>query len=251
MSKKVLMPLPKEHFDPTETGVPWKYMKNNNIQVIFTTPDGKPARADKRMVDGDDLKFLKPLLMAHKAGRDAYLEMIASEEYLNPISWNDVNSHDYNGIILPGGHDKGMREYLESSKLQSVVCELMKSKKIVAAICHGVVLAARSRYEDGKSILFGKKTTSLLSIQEMAAYHLTRLWLKDYYLTYPQTVEDEVKESLENRNDFIRGPLPLFRDTENNLSPGFCLRDENYLSARWPGDAHVFSAKLLEMLQES
>jgi hypothetical protein len=39
------------------------------------------------------------------------------------------------------------------------------------------------------------------------------------------------------------------RDTPTNLAPGFALRDGNYVSARWPGDAHRFAHDFGALLQ--
>jgi len=72
--------------------------------------------------------------------------------------------------------------------------------------------------------------------------------LGDYYRTYPQTVEDEVKAVLASPEDFKPGgPLPL-RDRKNLRQLGYAVRDRNYLSARWPGDCHRFAQELLQML---
>jgi hypothetical protein len=44
----------------------------------------------------------------------------------------------------------------------------------------------------------------LLKSQELLAYNLTRMRLKDYYLTYSgQAVEDEVKSVLSDKNENI------------------------------------------------
>jgi protease I len=83
----------------------------------------------------------------------------------------------------------------------------------------------------------------------LLAYNLTRLWLNDYYLTYPEiTVEDEVKSVLSKAENFISGPSPLLRDDHNKLNRGFVVKDRNYLSARWPGDAYNFSLEFIKML---
>jgi protease I len=83
----------------------------------------------------------------------------------------------------------------------------------------------------------------------MGAYNLTRWWLKDYYLTYPEiTVEDEVKAALQNVANFVKGPAPVLRDDLEHLNRGFALRDRNYVSARWPGDAYNFAIAFAEML---
>ena len=246
--KKVLIPIPRKHFDPSEVAIPWKILKDGGVQVVFATPDGASGECDQIMLNGKGLGLLAPLLMADKNAKEAYGSMENSEEFNHPIKWEEVNWQEYDGLLLPGGHDKGVREYLESQVLQKMVARFFESKKPVAAICHGVVLAARSKRDNGESVLLGKKTTSLLAQQELLAYGLTCLWMKDYYRTYPQTVEAEVKEVLASRDDFLKGPPALFRDNEQKLKRGFVVRDGNYISARWPGDAHLFSKTFLEIL---
>jgi protease I len=141
-----------------------------------------------------------------------------------------------------------MRPYLESIALQALVGAMFHQNKPVSTICHGVLLAARSRATDGHSVLFGRKTTALTKQMELTAWALTGLWLGSYYHTYPITVQDEVSAVLTNPADFIPGPISIFRDAPSKLSAGFTVRDGQYLSARWPGDAHCFASEFVKML---
>jgi len=252
-TKKILIPLPSYGFDPTEVAIPWKILTANNFEVYFTTPEGKTAAADKRMLTGKGLGIWKKLLQARKDATDAYFEMEKNEAFKHPVKYSDSDERQFDALLLPGGHDKAVREYLESKILQQKVVDFFKAQKPVAAICHGVVLVARSiNPENNKSVIYHYQTTALLKSQEWSAYTMTRLWLQDYYLTYPgNTVEDEVKAALSNPNQFIQGPFPLSRDRLHHLKRGFFVRDRNYLSARWPGDAYNFSLELVKMLRET
>ena len=249
MPKKVLIPLPRKDFDPTELAIPWRILTSNNIQIIFATPDGQMPTCDQLMLNGTTLGPLSPLLKADKNARNAYLEMSNSKDFSKPIKWSDLESQEFDGLILPGGHDKGMKEYLESEMLQRQVSKYFELEKPIGAICHGVVLVARSKAKNGKSVLYGRKTTALLESQELLAWSLTCLWLKDYYRTYPMTVEGEVKSCLASDKDFISGPPPMFRDSPQKLKHGFVAIDRNYISSRWPGDAHRFANEYLKLLQ--
>lgn len=247
MAKKVLIPLPSSDFDPTECAIPWKVLRSKGVEIQFTTPSGQRAQCDLRMLNGGGLGLLTPFLIADTNARAAYAELEKSFEFLNPISWNEIDASHFDGILLPGGHAPGMKEYLESTTLQKVVVDFFSSNKIVGAICHGVVLAARSK-NNGESVLKNRKTTALLKSQELLAWSLTYLWLGNYYRTYPQTVEDEVIGVLKSREQFLKGPSPLLRDNPEHLSRGFTVRDGNYLSARWPGDAHRFADEFFKLL---
>lgn len=244
----VLIPLPDHDFDPSEAGVPWRTLRQRGHRVAFATPTGTVSSADPRIVSGEGLGLFAPLMKADRNGRSAYEDMRASEEFRHPMAYDDVVAEALDGLVLPGGHAPGMREYLESAQLQSIVSGFFDRRQPVAAICHGVLLTARSRRSDGRSVLYGRKTTALINFMELTAWALTYLYLGNYYRTYPITVEDEVRTALATRDDFIRGPIRFVRDSPSNLDVGFSVRDGNYLSARWPGDAHRFAAEFTSML---
>jgi protease I len=244
----ILIPLPNTDFDPTESAVPWRVLTTAGHTVVFATPDGEPGAADPIMVTGKGLGLLAPLLMADANGRAAYAAMQASAAFQKPLRYADLRCANFDALLLPGGHAPGMRPYLESAALQTLVVEFFASSKPVAAICHGVLLAARSRKANGQSVLHGRKTTALTKMLELSGWALTCAWMGSYYRTYPQVLQDEVCGTLAQPGDFVPGPTATTRDSPSNLAPGFVVQDGNYLSARWPGDAHRFAAEFATML---
>ncbi len=244
----VLIPLPNHDFDPTEAGVPWRVLARRHHRVMFATPDGGRADADPRTLTGRGLGLFAPFMKADLNGRSAYDEMIRSPEFQHPIPYERIQADAVDGLILPGGHAPGMRPYLESPRLQAVVADLFARRRPVGAICHGVLIVARTRQADGRSILHGRRTTALPKIMELAGWQLTRLYLGDYFRTYPITVEDEVCAALASRDDFLPGPFSIRRDSPDDQARGFTVRDGQYLSARWFGDAHRFAADFVAML---
>jgi len=98
-------------------------------------------------------------------------------------------------------------------------------------------------------VLKGRKTTGLTRRMEMTAWALTRIYLGDYYRTYPTPLEDEVRSLLADPADFLEGPRSFARDTPAHPEIGFTVRDATYLSARWPGDAHRFAIEFDAMLR--
>ncbi|HEY9260935.1 type 1 glutamine amidotransferase domain-containing protein [Chitinophaga sp.] len=247
--KKVLVPLPDYGFDPTEAAIPWLLLTTKGYDVQFATPSGYSGMADMRILRGEQLGIWKWLLQARKDAVVAYHQMSNSDAFCNPCKYEDIQADDFDALLLPGGHDKGVRPYLESAVLQQQVARFFAEQKPVGAICHGVVLAARSRAaQTGQSVLHSYNTTALLQSQEFAAYHLTKLWLKDYYLTYSTTVQQEVTACLSDARHFIKGPMPMLKDDAHHLNRGFTVLDRHYLSARWPGDAYRFSTEFLKLL---
>ena len=245
----VLMPLPSLDFDPTEAAVPWLELTRRGHQVRFATPDGGVARADPRMLEGAGLGPLRTVLRADSNGRAAYAAMAADQAFNNPWDYTRAATEQVDGLLLPGGHAPGMREYLESNTLQAIVTQAFAHDLPIGAICHGVVLAARAQTSNGRSVLYGRRTTALTQGLELTAWALTMLWLGRYYRTYPETVQSEVTRALAKASDFEAGPLPLGRDSSARLQSGFTTRDGNYLSARWPGDAHRFAAEFAGMIE--
>ncbi len=248
---KVIVPIPTRDFDPSEVAIPWKILHEAGVAVEFATDSGQVGAADQRMLDGHGLGLMKPLLIAARPARAAYGALRRDNAFAKPMRYEDIDPAAYNGLILPGGHAKGVTAYLESPILHGVIAGFFAAHKPVGAICHGVVAACRARdAASGRSVLYGRKTTALLESQEVAAWRLTRHRLGDYYRTYPQTVEAEVTAALRTPEDFIHGPKPIFRDSPRHLSRGFTVRDGHYLSARWPGDVHKFAFDFLALLRE-
>jgi putative intracellular protease/amidase len=289
---KVLIPLPHSDFDPTEAAVSWKVVRDAGHDVFFATPQGRQASADARMIHGEGLdpwgfvpllkkfKLVGLILRAAAPARVAYSEMQRDSNFISPLAYSDLNVEDFDGLILPGGHAPGMRRYLEDEILQRFVAEFFEPQstdyahKPIGAVCHGVVLAARSTSaKTGRSVLYGRKTTALTWSQEQSAWRLTkyfaRFWDPSYYRTYSEqegdpdgywSVEAEVKRALAADGDFVTVPSDakdvgiktdnLHRDSLDDSRPAWVVRDGNYVSARWPGDVHTFAKRFVEMLAE-
>jgi len=248
---RVLIPLPTRGFDPTEAAVPWKVLTARGHEVVFATPDGEPGTADPIMVTGKGLGPLKYALRADANGLAAHADMTASNAFQNPVTYDEAASSAFDALVLPGGHDKSVKPYLESATLQRIAADFMTADKPVGAICHGVLVLARAKGAEGRSVIHGRKVTSLINRLEMTGYHLTRLWMGDYYRTYPGiTTEDEVRAALASNQDFDAGPRGATRDSIDAPRHGFVVRDRNLITARWPGDAHRWSMGIDELLRD-
>jgi len=245
----LIMPLPTSDFDPTEAGVVWRILTDRGYSIAFATPDGGSARADPIMVTGKGLGLLANTLRADLHGRSAYALMEADAAFKKPLSYAELRVNRYAGLVLPGGHAKGMRPYLESAVLQRFVAEFIASGKPTGAICHGVLLAARSiDPQTGRSVLAGRQVTGLPAWMELLAWSITMAWMGDYYRTYPTTLEREVRSLLDDKDQFHLGPRSLTRDAPERLQAGFTVRDGALITARWPGDAHRLGTELAELL---
>lgn len=245
--KRILIPLPDHDFDVTEVAVPWKLLTRAGHDVTFATEAGKKPACDPLLITG----VLFGKLGAEPEPKAFYAEMEASKPFASPLAWKDVNVGDYDALVLPGGHAPGMRQYLGSEVLQQKVAAFDRLHRPIGAICHGVLVLARTiDPETKKSVLFGRRTTCLPKYMERTAYLLTFWKLGKYYRTYPAYVEEEVRAALEAEDDFVLGPRELTkRGTDTDDGPAFVVEDGAYVSARWPGDAYLFAKKLLERLE--
>ncbi|MGE5450562.1 MAG: type 1 glutamine amidotransferase domain-containing protein [Acidobacteriota bacterium] len=289
----ILMPLPSHDFDPTEVCVTWAILSQAGHTVRFATPDGLRAHADPLMISGQGLdpwgwipglraiRLIGLMLRAQKPARQAYEALELDAHFRHPMSYVQAEQAEaagaWDALVLPGGHAKGMRVYLESAVLQDLVARFFDQRdaqgrhRPVAAVCHGVLLAARSRSSNGRSVLWGRKTTALTWSLERSAWNLTRWWARFwdplYYRTYAESsgepagywsVEAEVKRALASDADFVDVPpnephhwrkcSGLVRDTPADDRAAWIVQDGAYLSARWPGDVHTFARAFAELL---
>ena len=283
----VLMPIPSRDFDPSEVAISWRVLTDAGHHVSFATPDGHPGAADVLMLDGRGLDpwgwipglralpLIGLLLRANRDARHAYAALERDVDFRSPLRWDAIDPSVFDALLLPGGHRaRGMREYLESGVLQEVVARFFAADKPVGAICHGVLLAARSRAADSdRSVLYGRRTTALTWTLEKSAWSLarvSRLWDPDYYRTYRESsgqprgymsVQQEVTRVLAQPDDFLDVPVDvahasrkrsgLARDRIDDDTPAFVVRDGNYVSARWPGDVHTFARTFAQLLDSS
>jgi putative intracellular protease/amidase len=283
---KVLVPLPRRDFDPTEVAVSWAVLRDAGHELSFATPDGQRGHADPLMISGEGLdpwgfvpglrkmKLIGLSLRAGSAARAAYRKLETDDGFLRPLGYAQLKAGDFDALLLPGGHAQGMKDYLESRELQSVVADFFDANKPVAAVCHGVVLAARSlSKKTGQSVLCGRKTTALTWRLENSGWLLTkflaRFWDPDYFRTYVEnagepagyrSVQQEVTRALAAPEDFLDVPEDaphyflkaggIVRDSLKDARPAWVVRDGRYVSARWPGDVHTFARIFADVLKE-
>jgi putative intracellular protease/amidase len=247
---RVLLPLPDHDFDVTEVAVPWRLLRDAGHEIVFATEHGgRAAQADPLLLSG----VLFGQLGAEPEPRRFYAELAQDPGYRDPVAWAELKPGEYDGLLLPGGHAPGMRQYLGSAALRDQVAEFWASGRPVGAICHGVLVLARTLDPaTGASVLAGRRTTCLPKYMERSAFYLTAWRRGRYYRTYPAYVQEEVAAALGPQGTFERGPRVLAqRGTATDDAPAFVVRDGNYVSARWPGDAYLFARTFAELLSES
>ncbi|TML27348.1 MAG: thiamine biosynthesis protein ThiJ [Actinobacteria bacterium] len=205
---RVLMPVPDRDFDVTEVAVPWHVLTAAGHEVVFASERaGASLTGDPKLLTG----VIFGQLGAEPEPRQFYREMTGTAPFQSPIAWADLRPDQYDGLILPGGHAPGMRQYLDNSVLRDKIAKFWALHRPVGAICHGVLVLARTLDPmTGRSLIADRRTTCL-----------------------PR---------------YLEGPIAITRGTTTDSRPAFVVEDGNYLSASWPGDAYLFARKFLALL---
>ncbi|KAI9643493.1 hypothetical protein NHQ30_008112 [Ciborinia camelliae] len=252
---KVLIPMSDYGHDPTETSVPYTTFIAAGFTVDFATEDGKPPQCDRKMLTGVTQKILG----ATQSTIALYNQMTQTREFNTPLSWtSDSFSLDaYDLVFLPGGHEKSVRQLIDSEIMHRHLVEYWKGvrkpgKKCVGAVCHGVMVLSETLCDIGngegrKSILHDCATTALPGMFEGVAYWGTRLALGDYYKTYgggSESVESSVRKRLDDPENQWKGSW--------GISP-FVVEDEkyNYVSARYPGDVQLLADTVVTLVKKN
>lgn len=232
----VLICLPDRDFDPTEVATPWHRFREAGFRVTFASEHAQVGACDPLLLTG----VLFGQLGAKPEAIERYQRMVQSQEFQRPLAWRDVVVAQFDALLLPGGHAPGMRQYLDSQALREVARGFLEADKLVGAICHGVLVLARTQDPTtGKSVLWQRKVTGLLKSLERAAYFATAWKLGKYYRTYPTYVQDEIERALADHKQFQTGRASWL---------AFAVRDSNLVTARWPKDAELFAAEMIHVL---
>ncbi|NJD59370.1 MAG: thiamine biosynthesis protein ThiJ [Anaerolineales bacterium] len=234
---QILMPLPDHDFDPTEAAIPWMECTARGWNVAISTELGNIPQADQNKLKGP----LPGLISASATAREAYRQMSQDAAFLHPIPYAEITPTQFDALLLPGGDGLRVRQYLESKILQGKVLQFYLQDKMIGAICHGVLVLARTLDpETGHSILFAHKVTAVPKLLDRMGFNVDRWFIKHGYIMYSSCVEDEVRATLQNPADFSTGNL---------LSP-YVVCDGNLVTSRTYMDAEVFARRFANALQK-
>jgi putative intracellular protease/amidase len=112
------------------------------VRVVFATErQGTVPAADPRLLTG----VLFGQLGAAPAVKSLYAELTKVPEFSATLAWDELDPVGFDGLLLPGGHAPGMRQYLGSPALCDQVGQFWQLGRPVGAICHGVLVLARTR----------------------------------------------------------------------------------------------------------
>ena len=143
---------------------------------------------------------------ATKEACDLHAKMKEETTATTVRSWTDKGFSllPYDLVFLPGGHEKGVIQVINSPTVHRLIAEYFPktkkpSTKSCAAICHGVMVLSESSLPNGKSVLHDANTTALPGAMEQGIFWGTRAFLGDYYKTYgasSESVQASVRQEI-------------------------------------------------------
>ncbi|TAQ88715.1 hypothetical protein B7494_g2978 [Chlorociboria aeruginascens] len=204
---KVLIPMADYGHDPTETAIPYASFKKAGFEVDFATENGKAPQCDKRMLEG----ITQKLLGANRTAVDAYTQMSSTPKFQKPLSWSapDFTLSTYNLVFLPGGHEKGVRQLIDSpiihQQLASYFPSTIKpSNKTVAAV--------RKRLDNPEKQYKNSLSTTPFIVQDEKYNYLSARFPPDAQLLADRVVALVKKKDYIIYLDFLRDVL-IFSET--------------------------------------
>jgi len=170
-----------------------------------------------------------------------YERMTADSNFRRPITYGQIDPAIYDAVHLPGGHSRGMRQYLESKQLQRKIVEFHYAGKVIGAICHGTLVLARARDQaTGKSLLHGRTVTTLIKPIETFAFMRTFYRVGRRYRTYWKYTEDEVREAVGSQGHVEHG---------DSWGKPLVVIDGLLVTARYPADVVRYSERFLQLAE--
>ena len=245
----VLIPLPDHDFDVTEVAVPWRLLTRLGHVVRFATEHGGTApAADQRLLDG----VIFGQLGAAAEPKAFYAEMQSDDEFRAPIAWADVEPDEFDGLILPGGHAPGMRQYLGSELLRAQGRRVLgaragRSARSVTACWSSPERAIR---RPDAVCCTGDGRRACRSTWSAPRSSRPRGDSGATTAPIPRTsrTRSAPRSATPPTSCAARACCPSAVPTTDD-APAFVVEDDNYVSARWPGDAYLFAKRFAAQLR--
>ncbi|PIT88510.1 MAG: DJ-1 family protein [Candidatus Magasanikbacteria bacterium CG10_big_fil_rev_8_21_14_0_10_36_32] len=137
MSKKVLLIIAHENFQPLEYGAPKGILEQSGVEVI--TASDLPGTA---------------------------VSSITNEQIKIDLTLEEINTADYDGVFFIGGH--GAHDYLENELSYKIAREALETGKALGAICYSTRILAHAGVLENKKVTGWDRDDKLSDILEEA-----------------------------------------------------------------------------------
>lgn len=161
MSKKVLVCASNLGVWGEELQAPWDALKKAGYDVTLATPQGKKPLPLEISVDPDFYDPIQEVNVNPPEVCDRIKELVAGDEWENPITYKEADMDDYDAIALAGGLG-AMLDMANSYNLHRLILDAYRSDKLIGAVCYAVAALAflRDPKNDYKSVIYGKQITA-------------------------------------------------------------------------------------------
>jgi len=160
MAKKVLVCATNYGTWGEELQAPWDALNKAGFDVTLATPLGKKPLPLAVSVDPG---FIDPIInfaVNPPEVCERIKELVASDEWENPVKFSDAKMEDYDAIVLTGGLG-AMIDMCNSWHLHKLILDAYKAEKLIGALCYAVTTLVFLRNPDtGKAIIYGKRITA-------------------------------------------------------------------------------------------
>ena len=144
-----------------ELQAPWDAIKGAGHEVTLATPLGKKPLPLAVSVDPD---FVDPIINFNVNPPEVcerIKELVASDEWENPLTFKQAKMADYNAIVLTGGLG-AMIDMCNNYNVHKLIMDAYHSDKLIGALCYAVttLVFLRNPENDNRSIIYGKRITA-------------------------------------------------------------------------------------------
>jgi putative intracellular protease/amidase len=201
-----------------ELSTPYYELIDAGIDVVIASPKGgRPPFATGSV---------KEPIEANEGSMKRFLtDPVAMKKFNESVQATQVQSGDYDGIFLPGGHGT-MWDTATDQATARLVGEIFSAGKPTAAVCHGPAGLVKAKRSDGQSILLGKKVNGFTNEEETAA------GLMDVVPFHLETVMRQLGGQFEN------GPM---------WGP-YAVRDGNLITGQNPASSALVARHMVDAL---
>ena len=138
---RILVPLPDRDFDTTEVAVPWRLLTDRGHEIVFATQGGGGApQCDPKLLDG----VLFGKLGAEPEPISFYEQLTEDPAFRDPSPGGGRAGRVRRPAPARRPRARGCASTSATPELQAKVAAFWALERPVGAICHGVIVLARS-----------------------------------------------------------------------------------------------------------
>ena len=142
-----------------EFAAPYYVFKDAGAKVTLVSPKGGQPPLDPKSDEPD---------AQTEATKRFKTDTEAQQALASTAKLSSADAADYDAVFYPGGHGP-LWDLAQDSDSLTLIQDMLKADKTVAAVCHAPGVLWRAKGENGASVVKGKKVTGFTNSEEEAA----------------------------------------------------------------------------------